>query len=165
MCNVRALLKRLVDDLLGPDELATTLALIRGDDDFGVGIVDAVAKRIRAEASEDDGVYCTDTCAGEESVDCFGNHGQVDCHGITLLHAHLLQHPGELRHLAQKLGVGDCPALALLVGLVDDRCLVWVLRRMSIDAVVRCIQSAFGEPRIITAGESAAVYGLEVSLP
>ena len=134
--DVGTLLQSLIDDLLGADELAAALALVRGDADLGAGVDDAVAQGVGAEAGEDDGVQGADTCAGEEGDDCFWNHGEVDGDGVTLLHAHLLQHPRELADFAEELAVADGSALALLVCLVDDGGLVGVLGGVSVDAVV-----------------------------
>lgn len=44
--HIRALLKRLVDDLLGANELATAFALVRGDHHLGLGVDNSVAERV-----------------------------------------------------------------------------------------------------------------------
>lgn len=107
----------------------------------------------------------SDACAGEESNDGFGDHGEVQGHGVALAHAHLLQGVGELGDFAQELAVGDDAAVGGIVGLVDDCGLVWVLEGVAVDAVVAGVQPALDEPGIVAVLEAAGVDGLEVALP
>lgn len=131
-----ALLECIVHNLLGGNNLSSTLALVAGDDNLGLGVVDTVAERIGRETGENDRVYGTDTCAGKECDECLRNHGEVDRNSVALLDAHLLEDVCGLADLAEKLAIGQGTALVGLVSLVDDGCLVWVLDRMAIDAVV-----------------------------
>lgn len=94
--DVGALLERVVDNLLGANGLSTTLALVGGDDDLGLCVDNAVTQRVGAETSEDDRVDGANTRASEEGNEGFGNHGHVESDGVALLHAHLLEGPGEL---------------------------------------------------------------------
>jgi hypothetical protein len=163
--DVRALLQRIVDNLLGADQLAAALALVAGDDDLGPRIVDPIAQGVGGEAGEDDGVDGTDARAGQEGDERLGDHGQVDGNGVALLDAHLLEHVGCLADLAQQLAVGQGAALADLVGLVDDGGLLGVVGGMAIDAVVGGVQLTLEEPGVVAVGEAAGVDGLEVAAP
>jgi hypothetical protein len=163
--DIGALLQRIVDDLLGADELATALALVTGDDDLGLGINDPVTQRVGREAREDDRVDGTNAGAGQERHEGLGDHGEVDGDGITLLDAHLLEDVGGAADLAEELAVGQGAALADLVGLVDDGGLVGVGDGVAVDAVVGGIELALEEPGIVAVSEAAGVDGLEVAGP
>ena len=162
---VWALLQRLIDDLLRANDLAATLALVRRDDHGRARVNDTIAQRVGREPSENDRVHRADTRASQESDQSLGNHGHVQRHGIALLHAHLLQHIGDLGDLAQQLAIRDGAALVRLVGLVDDGGLVRVLDGVAVDAVVRSVEAALEEPGVVAVGEGARVDGLEVALP
>lgn len=149
VAHVGTLLKGLIDDALGANDFATAAALVGGDDDLGIGIQHAVPQRVRREAREDDRVHGTDTNAGQECHEGFRDHRQVDRDGVTLAHTEGLQHPGELRDLAQQLAVGDGAALTGLIGLVDDGRLVGVLDGMAVDAVIGGVQTATKEPGVV----------------
>jgi hypothetical protein len=134
--DVWALLESVVYDLLGADRLAATLALVGGNHNLGLGVNDAITKRVGAEASKDDRVDSANTRASKERDDGLGNHRHVQSNSVALLHAHLLQHPRELRHFCHKLAVGDYAAAFLLISLVDNGRLVGVFESMAIHAVV-----------------------------
>lgn len=134
--DTRALLECVIHNLLGRDNLSSTLALVAGDDNLGLGVVDTVAERVGRETGKNDRVYGTDTRAGKECDNCLGDHGEVDRNSVALLDAQLLEDVCSLADLAEKLAIGHDTALIWLVSLVDDGCLVWVLDRMAIDAVV-----------------------------
>lgn len=165
MGDLRALLERLVHDLLGANDLSTTPALVCGDNDLRLGVYDTVAQGVGGEAGEDDRVNGADTGAGKEGDDRLGNHGQVQRNGVALLDAHLLQHVGQSGDLAQELAVGDGAALIVLVGLVDDGRLVGIRDGVTVNAVVRGIEAALEEPGVVAVLEAAGVDGLEVALP
>ncbi len=134
--DVGALLERIIHDLLGSDQLAAALALVRRDHDLGLRINDPVAQRIRGEAGEDDRVHGSDTGAGQERNEGFGNHGKVDGHGIPLLDAHLLQNVGGRADFAEQFAIGQGASLFRIIRLVDNGRLVGVLEGVTIDAVV-----------------------------
>lgn len=160
--NVGALLESLIDDALGANDLATTAALIGGDDDLGLSVDHTVPQRVRGETSEDDGVNSANTRASQEGNEGLGNHGKVDGNGITLLDTLLLEGPGDAGDLTEELAVGDGAALIGLVGLVDDGNLVGVLDGVTVDAVVGSVQTTLNEPGDITVDEGAGAGGLEV---
>lgn len=73
--NVRALLESVVDNLLGANDFAATLALVGGDDNLGVGVVDTVTERVGRKAGENHGVDSADSGTGEDGEDSLRNHG------------------------------------------------------------------------------------------
>ena len=165
VADARALLEGLVDNLLGRNDLASTLALVSGDDDLALSIDDTVAQRVRRETGKDDRVHGTNTCAGQERDDSLGNHRQVESNSVTLLDTHLLEGVCELGDLAEELSVCDDAAIACIVGLVDDGGLVGVLEGVAVDAVVRRVQLALDEPCIVAVLEATGVNCLEIALP
>ena len=162
VADVRALLEGLVDDLLGANELSTTLALVRGDDDPAVSVDDTVTEGVRRETGEDDGVHGANARAGKESNDGLGNHGQVDGNSVALLDTLALEDPGETGDLPLELAVRDGAALVGLVGLVDDGDLVRVLESVTVDAVERRVQLASEKPSVVTVDEGAGARGVEI---
>lgn len=74
----RAVGESSVDDRLGRDRLSSTLALVGGDDDAGLGVNDTVTERIGGESGKDDRVDGSETGASEERDRGFRHHRQVD---------------------------------------------------------------------------------------
>lgn len=163
--DVRALLKSIVDNLLGADQLATSLALVGGDDNLAAGIDNTVAERVGRETGKDDGVDSTDTDTGHEGDNGLGNHGQVDGNSVALADAHLLEDPGGAGNLAEELAVGDIATFAGVVGLVDDGNTVRISKGVAVDTVVRGVEATLVEPRDVGVREAAAAGGLEVAVP
>lgn len=160
-----ALLQGVVDDLLGADQLAAALPLVRGDDDPAAGIDDAVAEGVGREAGEDDRMDGAETGAGQHGDNSFGDHGHVDGDGVALADAHLLERPGDLRDVPQELAIGDITAVGGLVGLVSDGDPVGIFEGVSVDQVVACVQGTLDEPRVVAALKTPGAYGLEIRVP
>ena len=163
--DIRALLEGFIHNLLGPNDLTTTLPLVCGDDDLGVGVNDSVSQRAGGETCEHHGVHGADTGDGEERDDRFGNHRQVECNSVTFSDAHLPQSICDARYFAQKLSVGEDAALAWLVCFIDHSRFIWVLDSMAVNAVVAGIEATLQEPGIVAVRESAGVGCLEVLVP
>ena len=109
-----------IDDGLGSNGLSTSSALVGGDQNAGLAILDAVTKRLGGETGEDDGVDGTDTSASQESGNSVPGHRHVDGDGVTLLDSHRLEDVGYTANFAEKLSIGDFAAFARLIGFVDD---------------------------------------------
>ena len=62
-----------VDDRLGRDGLASTLAFVGRDDNARLGVLDTVAEGLGGESSKDDRVDGSETSAGEEGDGSLGN--------------------------------------------------------------------------------------------
>lgn len=165
VADIGTLLQGIVDNLLGANELAASLALVGSNDESGLGIKDTVAESVGREAGEDDGVDGADTGTGQDGNNGFGDHGHVDGDGIALLDAGLLEDPSNLGHIAKKLAVGHVAAVVDLVSLVDDGNAVGVLVSMAINGIVAGVELALDEPLDITFSEAAGGDGLEVAGP
>lgn len=163
--DVGAPLERLVDNLLGANDLAASLALVGRDDDLGIGVDDAICQRAGREAGEDDRVACADPGHGQEGHDRLGDHRQVQGDGVALFDAVLLEDVRQAGNFTQELAVGDGPALAGLVGFVVDGWLVGVLECVSVDAVVGRVQLALQEPSGVSVLQRAGFDGLEITVP
>ena len=109
-----------ISDRLGGDRLSTPSSLIRGDQNPGLAIVNSITEGFRRETSEDDRVYGTNTCAGEESSHGLPVHGKIDADGVTLLDTEGFENVGDSAYFAQEFGIGDVAAFAWLVGFVDN---------------------------------------------
>ena len=112
--------QRGISNRLGGDRLSTPSSLIRGDQNPGLAIVNSITEGFRRETSEDDRVYGTDTCAGEESSHGLPVHGKIDADGVTLLDTEGFENVGDSAYFAQEFGIGDVAAFAWLVGFVDN---------------------------------------------
>ena len=66
--------------------LTTAHALIRGNDQLTIGVVNAALQGFGREAAEYHRVNSADTGAGEHRVRSFGNHGKVNAHPIALFY-------------------------------------------------------------------------------
>lgn len=120
MLDGRAALQCSVDNGFGGDCLATPSALVRGDDDPGLTIVDAVAERLGREPRKYNGVHGSDAGAGEECGDSVPCHGHVHGDGIALLDTEFLEDVGYAAYLSEKFGEANQAPIARLVCLVDD---------------------------------------------
>ena len=120
MLNNWAVLKSRVRELLDRNWFATTAALVRGDHDAGLAVVNAVAERLGRESSKNDGVNGTDTRAGEEGCDCLPCHGHVNRNGVALFHTPLLEDIGDAADLPKEFAVTDFPAVTSFICLVND---------------------------------------------
>lgn len=165
LAHIGALLEGIVDDLLGANELTTTLAFVGSDDNSGVGVDDTVAQRIGRETSKDNRVNSTDTCASENGNECLWNHGHVDSNSVTLANTSLFEGPGDSGDLSKQLAIGNVAAIFCFISLVDDGYAVGVLERMAIDQVVRGIQLTLGEPGVVASAQRTAVNGLGLTVP
>ena len=109
-----------IDDCFGSNGLPTSTALVRGDQDTGLAILDAVSKGLGRETGEDDRVDGTDTSASEESGNGVPGHGHVNGNSVTLLDPHALEDVRDAADFAEKLSIGDFAAVVRFIGLVDD---------------------------------------------
>jgi len=109
-----------INNSLGGDGLSTSSALIGGDQNAGLAVVDAVPKRLGGETGENDRVDGTDTSAGEESGNGVPGHWHVDGDGVALFDSHILEDICYAANFTEKLGIGDFAAFIRLIGLVYD---------------------------------------------
>ncbi|VUM26484.1 hypothetical protein PGKDCPLP_04088 [Stenotrophomonas maltophilia] len=135
-----------VDHRLVRNQLATAHAGIGRDQQLGLGVVDAQRQVVRGKATEHHRVHRTDARAGQHREHGFGHVRHVDHHAVTVTDAEVLEHGGEVIHLAIQLAVGD---LAGAVGLGGDgnQCeLVGALGQVAVDGVVAEIGFTTDEP-------------------
>ena len=98
---------RLVGVLLHRRGLAAAELAVGGDQQLGLGVLDAGLQRARREAAEDDAVRRAEPRAGQHRDDGLGDHRQLDRDPVARLHAQLGQRVRGLAHLALQVGVGD----------------------------------------------------------
>ena len=79
--------------LNGRDRLATTAALVRGDEHTELAVIHAVTQRLGRESGEGDGVDDTNARAGEERSDSLSCHEQVHRDGVARLRILALLRP------------------------------------------------------------------------
>ena len=77
--------ERRVDIGLQRHLLAAAQAFVRGDDDLGLAVVDALGEAVGREAGEHHGVDRADPRAGQHRVGRFRNHRQIDGDAVALL--------------------------------------------------------------------------------
>ena len=137
-----AALQRIVGVLLERHLPAAAQAFVGGDDQLGIGIVDAAGERIRAEAAEDDRMHGADAGAGQHGIGRFRDHRQVDGDAVALLDAVLLQNIGEAADMLMEFVVGDLLVVIGIVAFPDDGHLVAALLQMPVDAIVGDVEDA-----------------------
>ena len=79
-------LERLVDKLLEWHDLAATITAVGGYNRDGLGVVDAIPKRLGREAAEHHGVDRTDTGTRQQGDGSLGDHGEIDGHPVAFAH-------------------------------------------------------------------------------
>jgi hypothetical protein len=121
IADLGTFLERIVDDLLGADRFSASTTFVGGQDNAGICIVDSVAERFRGETGKDDRMESTETNNCEEGNDGFGDHGHVNCDGITLFDAQLLEDIGQFADFTVQFAIGDISALIGFIGFVNNR--------------------------------------------
>ena len=125
-----------VEQMLVGHGLAAAHAGIAGNNQFGLGIVDAGRQRTGGEAAEHHGMDGADTGAGEDGEGGFCNHRHVDQNAIALHHAERLHDRRHAHHLGLQFGEGID---LLLVGFgrdKDQRPVVRTLGGVAVDRVM-----------------------------
>ncbi len=137
--------QRFVDDLLQRDLAAAPELPVGGDDGHRARIDDAFLDALCREAAEHHRVRGADARAclhGDHRLD---RHRHVDENAVTFLDALRLQRVREAADVVIELLVGDAGDRAV-VGFEDDRDLAGLRREMPVEAVVRRVHFAVGEP-------------------
>ena len=138
--------QRLVDVLLEFNDAAPPVAAVGGDNDLRLGVVDPVADRFGAKATEHHAVGSADASASQHGDWQLRNHRQVYGHPVALFHSQALQPVGKPAHLAVQVPVGIYLAVAGF-SLPDQCCFVAPGRaQVPVDAVVGYVDLAPGEP-------------------
>src|SRR6185436_127836 len=109
-------------------------------------IVDAIAKRLGAEAAEDDRVHGADARASQHRNGELRNQRQIQRDAITLRHAERLQDVRELTDLAIEIEVGQRSAIAGLAFPDECRLVAPGGADMPIEAVGGDVDLAADEP-------------------
>jgi len=139
--------QRLVDRALQRHRFAAAHRFVRGDDQLGLGILDAFEQTLRRKAAEHHRMDGADTGARLHRHHRLDAHRHVDDDAVALLDAERFQAIGKLAHPRMKLLVGDL-GHRTVVGLENQRGLVAPGGQMTIQAVVRHIELAVVEPLV-----------------
>ena len=137
-----------VRGLLEVDDLAVAIKAVGGDEQLGLGVVDALPERLGREPGEDHRVDGPDLGRGEHGDDGLGQLRHVDDHAVALAHAQRTQGVGEPVHLAVEFEIG---VLALVAGLAfpDQGQLVLVGGLdVAVKGVVDHVAARAGEPAV-----------------
>jgi len=118
------------------------LAFIGGNDDLGLGVVDALGEAVGRESREHHRMNGTDPRAGQDGVGDFRNHRQVDGDAIAFLDIACAQDVGHPAYLVVQFLVGDVSGLRGIVAFPDDRGLVGALGQVAIDTIEGGVEDA-----------------------
>ena len=158
---VRRLLDRTVEQRLVLDAAAHLDAAGGGDDQDGLGVVDAGRELVRGEAAEDHGVDGADPGTGQHRDQRLGHHRHVDDDPVTLAGTVLDQGAGEAADKILELGVGDRAPAVGDRAVVDDRGLHAAAGGdVAVDGVVAGVERAAVEPAV-----EGRLVGIEDALP
>ena len=135
-----------VDIGLQRSALAAAHAFVGGDHHLRLAIDDASCQGLGGEAAEDHRVDRADAGAGEHGDHGLGDHRHVDGHYVAAVHVLPAQGVGELADLLVELAVGDFLVVGGIVAFPDDRHLVAAFGEVTVEAVVRHVEGAVGEP-------------------
>ena len=119
---------------------------ICGDDQLGLGIVDAAAQRLGAEARENHRMRCADASTGEHRDDRFRNHRQVDRDAIPCADAELGKAVSCLGHFALQIAIRQVAAIARFAFEPNGHLIAVAVLDMPVDAVIGHIELATHEP-------------------
>ena len=120
---------------------------VGGDQDFGLGVIDAGAERGGGEPGEDHAVQDAQACAGQHRHHGFGDHRQVDRDAVAGHQTQIRQGVGGFAHLGQEIAVGQGAVVADPLALPMDGDPVAVARfDVAVHAVVGDVEFAVGEP-------------------
>ena len=129
-------LDRRVDIRLEGHLAAAAQALVGGDHEGRLRVLDAAGEGIRREAAEHHRVDGAEPRAGEHRVGGLRDHRQVDRHPVALLDAAVAHDVRHAAHLGVQLAIRDGLRLGRVVPLPDDRRLVAAGGEVAVDAVV-----------------------------
>ena len=129
-----------VNDVLEGDVSSGAVGDVGGEDETGAARLNAVAERARAEAGEDDAVYCAYSDGGEHEHDGFRADGHVDGDAVAFLYAHSAERGCYALDFVLELSVGEDLAVAALVG-IDEGC---VAAPAAVDVVVDAVVGEVG---------------------
>ena len=94
--NIRAAFQGFFHVSLKWNILASSWAFIRGDDNLAIRIQNAVFQCLRRKATENYGMYCTNSRTGQHRHSRFGNHGHINRNPVAFLHPSGFEHIREL---------------------------------------------------------------------
>ncbi len=140
-----AALERLVDLGLELHHAAAAAATVGGDHQARARVDDAVAQRAVREAAEHHGVDRADARAGLHGDHGLGHHRHVDDDAVAAPYSVRVKCIRKTTHFGMQLPVGEGPGISALA-LEDDGGLVAALREVHVEAVVRGVELAVGEP-------------------
>ena len=138
---------RLVDPLLERHRRTAAVLSVAGDDQFGLGILDAGLERRGREPREHHAVHRAQPGARQHRDDRLGHHRHVDRHPVTGPQAEVGQRVGGAAHLVLEFGVGDRAGVVhRLTDPVDRHAVAVAGLDVAVDAVVRDVELAADEP-------------------
>ena len=120
----------------------TTNTLVGRNDDIRIAVNDTTGECIWREAPKDHRVNCPDTRAGQHRDGGLRNHWHVYSNPVALVNAYGLQDVGEAAYPAVKVGVADRKVAIGVVSFPDNRCLIGLVFKVPVDAVVANIEFA-----------------------
>jgi len=123
MFDHRAFLKGSIDDHLGGDYLAASLAFVASNNHARAAILNTIPERFRRKPSKDYRVDCTNASASKKRGYGLPSHGEIDGDSVPFLDTERLQDIGDRANLAEKLRIANFATFTGFVGLVNDCCL------------------------------------------
>jgi hypothetical protein len=135
-----------VQQVLVGHGLAAAHAGVAGDDQLGLGVVDARRQGTGCEATEHHRMDGADAGTGEDGEGGFGDHRHVDQDAVTAADAERLHDRGGAHHFGLQFGEGIALFFVGLGRDVDQGAIVGTLRGMAVHGVVAEIGLAADEP-------------------
>ena len=141
---------------------------VGGDDEFGLGVVDAGAQRARGESGEHDRVGQAETCAREHRDERLGNHRHIDGDAVAGDQADRGEVVGRLGYLVLELAVGEVTRVAGFADPMDGDAVALARGDVAVDAVDRDVEFAADEPlreRRVRPVEDLVEIGVPIQAP
>ena len=137
-----------IDDGLEGQFLAAAQLVVGRDHRHSAGVLNALLQALGRKAAEHHRVRGANAGAGLHGHHAFDCHGHVDDDAVALFHAHAFEHVGKLADLGVQFFVSDVGHLAVITFKDDGFLLLGGCAQMAVQAVVRGVDQAVGEPLV-----------------
>jgi hypothetical protein len=145
--DIGALFECLVDGALQLQRLAGAVAIVGGDDEFAVGVLDAAGDGFGGETAEHHRMHRADARARQHRHRGFGDHRHVQRDAVALRHAEPDQRVRHAAGFGMEFAVADAAHRGLrVIAFPDDGDGIGVLRQMAVEAVDADVEDTVLEP-------------------
>ena len=139
--------QRIINHIFQRDVFCATERTIAGDDELGIGILQAVSNALCTETTKNDGVNGSDPCTSQNGNRQFWNHSHINADTIAFFDPIVLEYIGKLVHLGMQLRIGEQAVVIIrIIGFPDDGWLVGLVYKVPVNTVFGDVEFRAAEP-------------------